>query len=163
MTTQKTCGDNGGRCGDGSPCGRPVSGDARCHLHAVPTHDTDPDHVPTDQTRRFVETCIIGGIPEVEICDVLEISSRQLDSLYSEEIRKSKVRANAKVAQTAYQMATSGKDKTMTIFWLKARMGWNESGPEKTDYEKRRELLAEIDRRIEAAAEKTSEEFVFDD
>jgi hypothetical protein len=39
-----------------------------------------------------------------------------------------KGRSDAKkdVFQTAYEMATSGKCPTMTIFWLKCRAGWKE-------------------------------------
>jgi hypothetical protein len=34
--------------------------------------------------------------------------------------------ANAQVAQSLYQQATSGKKTAATIFWLKTRAGWRE-------------------------------------
>ncbi|MEO3475934.1 hypothetical protein AAFN86_29080, partial [Roseomonas sp. CAU 1739] len=34
--------------------------------------------------------------------------------------------ANAKVAQSLFQMATQGKNVAAAIFWMKARAGWRE-------------------------------------
>ena len=35
-------------------------------------------------------------------------------------------KANAKVVQSAFRQAISGKNTAMTIFWLKARLGWSD-------------------------------------
>lgn len=40
---------------------------------------------------------------------------------------KGEALAFQKVAETAFEMATSGKDTAMTIFYLKTRGGWRES------------------------------------
>lgn len=161
MSGQKTCGDFGGVTSEGAPCQISVES-GRCRYHKIKGSDRPVLHVPTDLTRRFVETCIIGGIPESDICSVIEITPWELEKCYPEELSKARARANAKVAQVAFQMATSGKDKTMTIFWLKSRLGWSDSGPQKTERQKRAELISEIDRRL-AHAEEEEHCLVFDD
>jgi hypothetical protein len=37
--------------------------------------------------------------------------------------------ANARVAQTSFQQATTPGNNAATIFWLKARAGWREKQP----------------------------------
>lgn len=47
-----------------------------------------------------------------------------------EALTKGRIKANALVAQTCYEMATSGKVPSATFFWLKCRAGWSEQdGP----------------------------------
>lgn len=96
----------------------------------------------------------MGGIDDAEICDVLEVSPQQLEELYAQELRRARTLANSRVVATAYQMATSGKDKAMTIFWLKSRVGWSEKGPEESDRDVRRRLREEVERRLEAKEKK---------
>jgi hypothetical protein len=36
------------------------------------------------------------------------------------------------MAGTAYQLGVTGRDPGMTRFWLRARMGWRDSGDVKT-------------------------------
>jgi len=59
-------------------------------------------------------------------------------------------KVNNNVAQTAYQMATSGKHPTMTQFWLKTRAGWRENdGLEitvKGDKEASETIMARLDK-----------------
>ena len=50
------------------------------------------------------------------------------DTLYKYckgEIDAGRPFARAKVAQTAFQMATSGKQPIVTMFWLKSQAGWD--------------------------------------
>lgn len=148
MRNDLKCGDFGGRRKDGTPCARAVDQPGRCHSHPVEDLQALEEHSPTDLKRRFVETCIYGGIEEDEICRALECTPAQLHRHYQDEINCSAVRANAKVAQTAFQMATSGKSKTMTIFWLKCRAGWSEKGPKKTERQERMDLRKEIEERL---------------
>ena len=42
------------------------------------------------------------------------------------ELDRAATEANAQVAQSLYQQATSGKKTGATIFWLKVRAGWRE-------------------------------------
>lgn len=85
-----------------------------------------PPHEPTVQQRHFVETCAMGGITQDDICEVIGISKKTLHKHYRDELDTAYSKANAKVVQTAFQLATSGKCPSMTMFWLKTRMGWRE-------------------------------------
>lgn len=68
----------------------------------------------------------MGGISQDQICEVLRISKPTLNKHYRDELDTAYSKANAKVVQTAFQLATSGKSAAMTMFWLKTRMGWTE-------------------------------------
>ena len=45
---------------------------------------------------------------------------------FYEALRQGEAAAISRVSQTAYEQAVSGKNPTMTIFWLKSRAGWRE-------------------------------------
>ena len=45
---------------------------------------------------------------------------------FKQAIQRGRAMANSKVAQTAYEMATSGESEGMTKFWLKTQAGWKE-------------------------------------
>jgi hypothetical protein len=109
---------------------------------------------PTEKDRRMVELCAMGGIPQQEISSALGISPVTLRKYFREELDTAYVMANAKVVQTAFEMAVSGKSPAMTIFWLKARMGWSEKGP-KAEEGAESDILAEVEQRIEEMVEYT--------
>jgi len=162
-TDKQSCGDFGGETASGLPCSIKVNPPGRCHHHPAkgekPLSGGRPTHAPTNLTRQFVETCAMGGIPQENIGQVLEISEPTLRKHYRPELDAAYIKANAKVLQTAFQMATSGKNTAATIFWLKCRMGWsakskgtkNEStgsdGPE-IQNSRAESLLEEIDKRL---------------
>lgn len=45
----------------------------------------------------------------------------------AEGILKGRAKASAKVTQSLFKQATSGKNTAATIFWLKVRKGWKEA------------------------------------
>jgi hypothetical protein len=70
------------------------------------------------------------GIPEEQIGTTTGpqgISPKTLRKYFRRELLLGATKANSKVAETAYQMAISGKCPTMTIFWLKCRARWRET------------------------------------
>jgi len=81
---------------------------------------------PTEEQRRFVEACAMGGIPQEEIAKVVGVSIPTLYKYFREELDNGATKANAKVIAVAYQQAISGKSPVMTIFWLKTKLGWKE-------------------------------------
>lgn len=115
---------------------------------------------PKESDRRLVELCAMGGITQAEIAKAVGVSEPTLRKYFREELDVAYVRANAKVVQSAFEQAVSGKSAAMTIFWLKARMGWTEKGPKEEGKaaqpdEDGDDVLGEIDRRIaEAIASK---------
>ena len=87
-----------------------------------------PSHEPTDDTRRTVLVCASIGTPHSVIADALGFGSvNTLKKYYKAELRDGLEVANAKVAETLFRMATSGRVPAATFFWLKTRAGWRET------------------------------------
>lgn len=84
-----------------------------------------PRHKPTDVTKRQVETLSGFGLCHENIAAIIGIDDKTLRLYYREEIDLGRAKANANVAKSLYNSATSG-DTTAAIFWAKARMGWTE-------------------------------------
>jgi hypothetical protein len=66
------------------------------------------------------------GIPEVDIARVLDIDPKTLRKHYRRELDTAFVHANARVAQSLFNQATSGNNVAAAIFWLKVRAGWRD-------------------------------------
>ena len=81
---------------------------------------------PTDEQRRTVRAMSGFGIPQADIATLLEIDDKTLRKYFRREIDRGSIEATAKVAQTLFQMATSGQNTAAAIFWMKARGGWRE-------------------------------------
>jgi hypothetical protein len=85
-------------------------------------------HQPTDDLRRQVRSLAALGVPHREIAPFIGISPPTLRKHYPEELQRGKWEANAKVAQSLFQQATSGH-VTACIFWLKSQARWTETSP----------------------------------
>ena len=81
---------------------------------------------PTDEQRRTVKTMAGFGVPHEDIATFLGIDPKTLRKHFRAELDRGTVEANAKVAQSLFQMATQGKNVAAAIFWMKARAGWRE-------------------------------------
>ena len=81
---------------------------------------------PTPDQRRTVKTMAGFGIPQEDIAGFLGIGDKTLRRHFREELDRGVTEANAKVAQSLFQMATQGKNVAAAIFWMKARAGWRE-------------------------------------
>jgi len=81
---------------------------------------------PTAEQRRTVKTMAGFGVPHEDIATFLGIDPKTLRKHFREELARGTVEANAKVAQSLFQMATQGKNVAAAIFWMKARAGWRE-------------------------------------
>lgn len=84
-----------------------------------------PPHEPDEVTRASVEAMAGCGIPEADIAKVIRIDPKTLRKYYRDELDTGHIRANARVAQSLYEQATTG-NVTAAIWWTKARMGWSE-------------------------------------
>ncbi len=73
------------------------------------------------------------GLSVEKIAAYLGMSKATLDRRVSESIEVSSALERGRsfseeaVASTAFQMATSGKHPSVTMFWLKTRAGWREN------------------------------------
>ena len=82
---------------------------------------------PNDKDRAVVKALAAYGVPQEQIGARIGISHVTLRKYYQSELDLSAMEANAKVAETCYQMATGGQHPAATFFWLKTRAGWRET------------------------------------
>ncbi len=75
------------------------------------------------------------GMPKDRCAYILGISKHTLhrminrDDEVSKTVKSAESRVFTKVLNTAYDMATDGKNPSMTMFWLKCRAGWRDVNP----------------------------------
>jgi hypothetical protein len=81
---------------------------------------------PSDEQRRLVRAMAGYGVPHDDIALVVRCSPPTLRKRFRTELDVATIEANARVAQTLYQQATTPGNIAATIFWLKARAGWRE-------------------------------------
>lgn len=83
-------------------------------------------HCPTPVDRRQVETLAGYGVPEARIAGLLTIDPKTLRKHYRSELDHGHTKANAKVAENLFRIATGDGREAVTaaIFWLKTRAGW---------------------------------------
>ena len=90
-----------------------------------------PRFMPSVEQRRLVRSLAACGIRQEEIAHYLGLRSvKTLRRHFREELGRAAVEATARVAQTLYQQATSGKNTAATIFWLKTRGRWRDTAAE---------------------------------
>ena len=90
-----------------------------------------PQFKPTDDHRRMVKSMAAMGIPHEQIAIKIGIRSpKTLRTHFREELDSGATEANYKVAQTLFQMATSGQCPAATIFWSKTRNRFRERDPD---------------------------------
>lgn len=93
---------------------------------------------PTQEQRNNVEAMIGFGIREGDVCKLIinhqtgkPISEPTLRKHFPREIETGQLKANTKVGQTLFQIATECPDMrarmTACIFWMKTRAGWRET------------------------------------
>jgi hypothetical protein len=85
-----------------------------------------PKFEPTDEQRKLVKMMSGFGIPQNDIALHLEIDPTTLRKHFRRELDRGMIEANVKVAQSLFQMATTGKNVAAAIFWMKARAQWRE-------------------------------------
>jgi len=84
---------------------------------------------PTDEQRRLVRALAGFGVPQDDIASHIGIDPTTLRRRFREDLDRGMTEANAKVAQSLFQMATQGKNVAAAIFWMKARGRWREVHP----------------------------------
>lgn len=82
----------------------------------------------TPEQRKQIKALAGYGMKDSQIANVLGITESTLQRKCKEDIKKGRDTARASVAKTAYQMAVSGKQPAMTMFYLKTQLGWRETG-----------------------------------
>ena len=81
---------------------------------------------PTEEQRKLVKMMSGYGVTQTDIALHLEIDPTTLRRHFRRELDRGMIEANVKVAQSLFQMATTGKNVAAAIFWMKARCQWRE-------------------------------------
>lgn len=68
------------------------------------------------------------GLPDQIIATILGTSEATLKRHAAESLAMGRAKGNQRLAETAFQMAVSGENPTMTIFLSKVRLGYRDVG-----------------------------------
>jgi hypothetical protein len=99
-----------------------------------------PKFQPNEEQRRMVKALAGYGVKQRQIAALLGLASTTtLRKHFAEELRLGTLEAKAQMLGMLFKMAHSGRHPTMTMFWLKTRGGWSETG--------NRDEVSELDRR----------------
>ncbi len=88
-------------------------------------------HEVSEKSRRMVKSLAAMGCRHEEIATLVEVTPKTLRKYYRVELDRGAIEANAKVMQSLFTMATSGRSAAATIFWAKTRCGLREGGRER--------------------------------
>lgn len=91
---------------------------------------TKPRYEPTPADRETVKSMAACGFSHEAIARCIGtkgIDDKTLRKHFRRELDTAMDRANATVANKAYQLASTGAVPALTIFWLKTRLGWKET------------------------------------
>ena len=80
----------------------------------------------SDEQRRTVRAMSGFGVPQADIATFLRVDPKTLRKYFRDELDQGVTEANAKVAQSLFNMAVKQNNVAAAIFWLKARAGWSE-------------------------------------
>tara|TARA_R110000737_G_C14364675_1_gene447580 strand:+ start:219 stop:659 length:441 start_codon:yes stop_codon:yes gene_type:complete len=86
-----------------------------------------PAHKPSETTKTMVTSAIGMGLDQTSIGALLDITPKTLRKFYRHELDTGAAKANFSVAKSLYGRASGGKDTIASIFWLKARAGWQDT------------------------------------
>ncbi len=90
----------------------------------------NPKYEPTEADRNTVKSMAATGFTHDEIASCLGTSGidpKTMRKHFGVELKTAANKANAVVANKAYQMAIAGDPPAATFFWLKVRRGWRET------------------------------------
>jgi hypothetical protein len=86
-----------------------------------------PPFVPTQEQRVAVMQYVGCGFTRESISVIMAIPDSTLDKHFAWELQHGKLMIDAKILRGIVTQAVEG-DKTMSIFWAKARAGWRDIG-----------------------------------
>ena len=88
-----------------------------------------PKYKPTEADRNTVRSMAATGFTQEQIASCLGtagIDPKTMREHFAVELDTAANKANAAVANRAYQMAVAGNPPAATFFWLKCRAGWKD-------------------------------------
>jgi hypothetical protein len=104
-----------------------------------------PPFKATPKSRKLVKTMAALGCRHEDIATLLEITPKTLRKHFRSELDRGMIEANAKVMESLFAMATSGKNTAASIFWAKTRCGLREGGPRKDGTDGMTQIVVRVD------------------
>lgn len=94
-----------------------------------------PPHIPSETDRRLVQMLASEGVPQAEICRVLEVSEKTLRKHFRRELDRGAAKLEAALIVHLLRIAGSrGAVALKAIrFALQSRFGWSEFAPRPPD------------------------------
>jgi hypothetical protein len=86
-----------------------------------------PPFIPTDEQRVRARRLVACGFTQESISVIMSIPLATLERHFPFELQNGKLMTDAKILGGIVTQAEEG-DKTMSIFWAKARSGWRDVG-----------------------------------
>jgi len=85
-------------------------------------------HKPTAKLSRQIEEMAAAGVSLDDMSNISGISLEDIQQFYSEEVRLGEIRANVKVANNLFKIATGQTRQAVVAaqFWLRTRANWND-------------------------------------
>jgi predicted ArsR family transcriptional regulator len=80
-----------------------------------------PSFQASEEQRRMVKTMAALGTRHEDIAAIVDITPKTLRKHFRQELTRGAIEANAKVGQTLFAMATSGRNIAATIYWERTR------------------------------------------
>ena len=94
---------------------------------------------PNEEQRRMVKALAGYGVKHKQIAALLDLNSTTtLRKHFPEELRQGPLEAKAQMLGRLFKLAVSGRNPAMTMFWLKTRAGWRETGNQEEAIERDR-------------------------
>lgn len=90
-----------------------------------------PPHIPSLTDRRLVQMLAGEGVPQLEICRVLDISAKTLRKRYRRELDIGSAKLEAALVVNLLRIAGGNDGIALKAirFALRARFGWSEYAP----------------------------------
>jgi|ERR1700746_3983371 hypothetical protein len=83
---------------------------------------------PTPENHAYVRSLATEGVSEADIAAELRIPTKKLQRLFKDDLRQGVAAGNRTVVKTLYTAAISGTNMNVTVFWVKSRYGWRDTG-----------------------------------
>jgi hypothetical protein len=84
---------------------------------------------PSEEQRKTVKALAGYGVKQQHIAALLDVASvTTLRKHFAEELRQGALEAKTQMLGTLFKMAVSGRHPALTMFFLKTRGGWSETG-----------------------------------
>jgi len=94
---------------------------------SLPGTNGQPPFIPTAEQRTQIRKLVACGFTRDSIAIITEIPITTMETHFAHELTHGKLVTDARILTGIVNMAEEG-DKTMSIFWARAKAGWKHAG-----------------------------------